>query len=177
MFGLALGTTAVWVLVDTVFIHRNATEDYKRWAWNFAKILYTVGMIWAAAAGTWYVFGTWSEELRKTMFTFPTVLLTVLTGLATGLPWIMIVTERLCPAKRPLVAGIALAQVGVLGINAVSRQVVQNINLSAVFDVFSQKIEVQWGPMAMFLIAFVIALGVLAWMLTKVVKSAANPPR
>jgi hypothetical protein len=176
MFGLALGTTAVWVLVDTVFFHRDAAEEYKRWAWNFAKILYTVGLIWAAAAGTWYVFGTWSEELRKTMFTFPTVLLTMLTALAMGLPWIMIVTERLCPAKRPLVAGIALAQVGVLGINAVSRQVVQNINLSAVFDVFSQKIEVQWGPMAMFLAAFVIGLGVLAWMLAKVVKSTANPP-
>jgi hypothetical protein len=177
MFGLALGTTAVWVLVDTVFFHRDAAEDYKRWAWNFAKILYTVGLIWTAAAGTWYVFGTWSEELRKTMFAFPTVLLTVLTGLAMGLPWIMIVTQRLCPAKRPLVAGIALAQVGVLGINAVSRQVVQNINLSAVFDIFSQKIDVQWGPMAMFLVAFVIGLGVLAWMLVKVVKSTANITR
>jgi hypothetical protein len=174
MFGLALGTTAVWALLDTVFFNRNAAEDYKRWAWNFAKILYTVGLLWAAAAGTWYVFGTWSEELRKTMFAYPTVLLTALTAVAMGLPWIMIVTERLCPAKGPLVAGIALAQVGVLGINAVSRQVVQNINLSAVFDVFSQKIEVQWGPMAMFLIAFVIGLGILAWMLTQVIKIKAN---
>jgi hypothetical protein len=177
MFGLALGTTAAWALADTVFFNRKAAEEYKRWIWKFAKIVYTVGMIWAAAAGTWYVFGTWSEELRKTMFSFPTVLLTVLTALAPGLPWIMIATENRCPAKRPLVAGIALAQLGVLGINAVSRQVVQNINLSAVFDVFSQKIEVQWGPMAMFLVAFVIGLGILAWMLAQVVKSTANQPR
>ncbi len=171
MFGLALGTTAVWLLVDTVFFNRNATDEYKSWAWKFAKILYTTSMIWAAVAGTWYVFGAWSPELRKTMFSFPTILLTVLTALAPGLPWIMIVTEGRCPAKRSLVAGIALAQIGVLGINAVSRQVVQNINLSAVFDVFSQKTEVQWGPLAMFLIAFVVGLGILAWMLAQVFKS------
>ena len=174
MFGLALGTTAVWVLVDTTYFHRDVAEDYKRWAWRFAKILYTVGMIWAAAAGSWYVFGTWSEELRKTMFGWPLIVLTVLTALAPGLPWIMIVTERLCPAKRSLVAGIALAQLGVLGVNAVSRQVVQNINLVTVgeFDVFSQKIDVQWGPMLMFLIAFVIGLGILAWMIAQVIKPA-----
>ena len=175
MFGLALGTTAVWVLVDAIFFHRDAPEEYKHWAWRFAKILYTVGMIWAAAAGTWYVFGTWSDELRKTMFSSPMLVLTVLTGMATGLPWIMIVSERLCPAKRSLVVGIALAQVGVLTINAVSRQVVQNINIGMVFDVFSQKIDVQWGPMVMFLAAFFIGLAVLAWMIMQVYKS--NPQK
>ena len=177
MFGLALGTTAVWALADTVFFNRKTAEEYNRWIWKFAKIVYTVGMIWAAAAGTWYVFGTWSEELRKTMFSFPAVLLTVLTALAPGLPWILIVTERRCPInKRLLVAGIALAQLGVLGINAVSRQVVQNVNIGMVFDVFSQKTDVQWGPMAMFLAALVIGLGILAWMLAQVLKSSANSP-
>ena len=73
-------------------------------------------------------------------------------------------------------AGIALAQLGVLGINAVSRQVVQNVNIGMVFDVFSQKTDVQWGPMAMFLAALVIGLGILAWMLAQVLKSSANSP-
>ncbi|MGD0519454.1 MAG: hypothetical protein ABSA26_18100 [Thermoguttaceae bacterium] len=176
MFGLALGTTAAWALADTVFFNRKAAEEYNRWIWKFAKIVYTLGLILAAAAGTWYVFGTWSAELRKTMFSFPAILLTVLTALAPGLPWVMIVTEKRCPAKRPLVAGIALAQLGVLGINAVSRQVVQNVNIGMVFDVFSQKTDVQWGPMAMFLAALVIGLGILAWMLAQVLKSSANSP-
>jgi hypothetical protein len=43
--------------------------------------------------------------------------------------------------------------------------------------VFSQKIEVQWGPMIMFLVAFVIGLVVLAWMIAQVIKSTANPTR
>ncbi|HEY4759284.1 MAG TPA: hypothetical protein VIH42_01755, partial [Thermoguttaceae bacterium] len=177
MFGLALGTTAVWMLVDMGFLYRNASDEFKAWAWNYAKKLYTLSMIWAAAAGTWYVFGTWSAELYKAMFTFPLIVLTVLTALAPGLPWIMIVTEKSCPAKRPLIAGIAVAQFGVLAINAISRQVVQNINLGKVFDVFSQKVDVQWGPMAMFLIAFVLGLGVVAWMIVQVVKASSNPPR
>jgi hypothetical protein len=171
MFGLAIGTTAVWILVDMEFFHTGATEDYKRWAWRFAKVLYTVSLVWVATIGSHYVFASWNEELRKTMFAWPLIVLTVLTGMATGLPWIMIVTEKLCPAKRPLVAGIFLSQVVVLAINAVSRQVVQNINIGAAFDVFSQKIDVQWGPMIMFLILFVLGLGVLAWMIAQVIKA------
>ena len=64
MFGLALGTTAVWLLVDAFCLGRqDADEAYRQWALGFARKLYTVGMIWAAAAGTWYVFGTWSADL------------------------------------------------------------------------------------------------------------------
>ena len=42
-----------------------ADEAYRQWAWGFARKLYTVGMIWAAAAGSWYVFGTWSADLAQ----------------------------------------------------------------------------------------------------------------
>ncbi len=174
MFGLALGTTAVWMLVDTTFFYRNASdeENYKLWAWNFAKKLYTTGMIWAAVAGTWYVFGTWSAELRQSMFSGPMIVLTLLTAIAPGLPWIMIVTEKRCPAKRSLVTGIALAQLGVLAINAISRQVVQNINLKMAYDIFSQDVEVQWGPMIMFLAAFVLGLAIVVWMIAQLIKTA-----
>jgi len=177
MFGLALGTTAVWVLVDTVFFFPSASEEHKTWAWSFAKKLYTAGMIWAAAAGTWYVFGAWTAELRRAMFSGTPAVLTVLTALATGLPWLMMVMEKRHPAKRLLVAGIALAQVGVLAVNAISRQVVQNINLREYFDVLGQKAELQLGPLVMFLIVFVLGLCVLAWMIHQAVKAHCNPAR
>jgi hypothetical protein len=170
MFGLALTTTAVWVLADTAFFFPDASEEYKAWAWGFAKRLYTVGMIWAAGAGTWYVFGAWTKELRQEMFSGGLIVLTVLTAVAPGLPWLMIVTEKRCPAKRPLVAGIALAQLGVLAVNAVSRQVVQNLNLKEYYDVLHQKTELQAGPLVMFLVVFVFGLCVLAWMIAQAVK-------
>jgi hypothetical protein len=180
MFGLALGTTAVWLLVDMAFFFVNADDDYKLWAWSFAKKLYTVSMVWTGVAGMWYVFGTWSAEILKSMFAWPMVVLTVLTALAPGLPWIMIFAEKrvsaelagVSPAKRTLVAGIALAQLGVLAINAISRQVVQNLNIGLAFDFFGQNVETQWGPMLMFLIVFLLGLAVLAWMIAQVIKSA-----
>ena len=64
-------------------------------------------------------------------------------------------------------AAIAFCQFGVLGINAVSRQVVQNLNLKPFLDVSAQPDDVQWGPLAMFLIVFVIGLAVVAWMLAR----------
>ena len=71
---------------------------------------------------------------------------------------------------RATVAAIALCQFGVLGVNAVSRQVVQNLNLEPFVNVSAQPTDVQWGPLAMFLIAFVIGLGVVGWMIAQIVK-------
>jgi hypothetical protein len=171
MFGLALGTTAVWLLVDVFWLAGKTTDEaYRQWALSFARKLYTLGMFWAAAAGTWYVFGTWSDELRKTMFAWPLWPLTILTAIATGLPWLLLMTANWCADKRATVAAAALCQFGVLGINAVSRQVVQNIDLKPFLDVASQPEDVQWGPLAMFLIVFVIGLAVVAWMLAQVMK-------
>ena len=65
MFTLALGTTAVWLLVDTFILAGKTTDEaYRQWALGFARHLYTFSMIWAAVAGTWYVFGTWEPWLR-----------------------------------------------------------------------------------------------------------------
>lgn len=175
MFGLALGTTAVWVVIDAVWLMSDATEAYRQWAWKFAKVLYTVSMVWTATAGAWYVFGTWSPELQESMFRFPLIVLTGLTAVASGLPWALLATEHWCNAKRATAAGLAVAQFGVLGINAVSRQVAQNLNLRPFLDVLAQPTEVQWGPLVMFLVIFVLGLCVVAWILAQVfsAKSAA----
>ena len=134
--------------------------------------IFTFGLLWTAAAGSWYVFGTWSESLRNEMLSGKLAVLTFMTGAAIGLPWLLIVTEKRWPAKRPLVVGIALAHLAVIAVNAISRQVVQNIEIGSYFDVVGQKTEVQYGPMGMFLIAFVFGLGVLAWMLTQAIKAS-----
>jgi hypothetical protein len=175
MFGLALGTTAVWVLVDAVFLTRGtADEAYQRWAWAFARKLYTFGMLWAAAAGSWYVFHAWSAVLRDTMFRWPMLLLTIATAVATGLPWLLMMTAGLCPAKRATVAAIAFCQFGVLAVNAVSRQIVQNINLKPFVEVSAQPTDVQWGPLFMFLIVFVIGVLVVGWMIAQIIKCKPN---
>ena len=173
MFGLALGTTAVWLLVDAFFLSGQTTDEaYRRWALQFGRKLYTVGMVWVAAAGTWYVFGAWPADLRATMFQWPLVVLTVVTAIAPGLPWALMMTADWCSKTRVTVAAIAFCQFGVLGVNAVSRQMVQNLNLETFLDVWAQPVAVQWGPLVMFLVVFVVGLVVIGWMIAQVRKQS-----
>jgi hypothetical protein len=185
MFGLAQTTTAVWVLADLAFFYKKAPEEYKAWAWKFAKKLYTHGMAWTVIAGSCYVFGTWSEELRLTMFRGPLVFLTALTAVATGLPWLLIVTEKRCVAKLPLTIAIVLAQVGVMALNAVSRQIVQNLNINGsvkaatgsefhILQNLDQTSVTQYGPLIMFLVVFILGLIVLGWMIRRVILETAE---
>lgn len=206
MLGLALQTTAVWLLFDAEWLGgvwhvklwhiklwhgrprpcessgtsttaeggcATIDEDYRRWAWGFAKKLYTVGLLWFAAAGSWYVFGSWSAELRESMFSWPLVVLAVGPALSPGLPWLLILFGG---RWRTVAALVALGQFGVLGVNAVSRQVVQNLNLKPYWDVYSQPVDVQWGPLAMFLVVLVIGLGVVGWMIAQIRKCDFAPP-
>jgi hypothetical protein len=172
MFGLAMETTAAWIIVDTFWLVRpTADAAYRRWAIGFARTLYTVGTIWFATAGTWYVFGTWSSEVRTEMFSGPMVLLTLAAAGSCGLPWLLLMTGGLDSKPKGTAALVALCQFGVLGANAASRQVVQNANLRPFVDVASQPIAPQWGPMAMFLIVFILGLAVIGWMIAQVIKS------
>jgi hypothetical protein len=183
MFGLALGTTAVWLVFDAEWFARGTVgDDYRRWAWRLARWLYTASAVWFAAAGSWYVFGTWSHDLRAEMFSRPLIWLTLATAAAPGVPWLLLMaagpggllrnsTARAgLPAARATAALAALCHFGVLAVNAVSRQVVQNLDLKPYLDVTGQHEVVQWGPLVMFLAVFVIGLAVVAWMIAQVVK-------
>jgi len=193
MFGLALGTTAAWIVLDAAWlgarppsaVQKNlppsavsnqvtglgAAElwDCRRWAFGFAWKLYTVGMIWASAAGLWYVLFTWSAALQSRMFNQPWLPLMLLTAVAPGLPWLLLWRER-NEFRSTMAPVIALAQFGVLAVNAVSRQAVQNINLGKYLDVSSQPLDVQWSPLILFLVVFVLGLAVVGWMLAQIVK-------
>ena len=168
MFGLALTTTGAYTVVDAAFFAGKETAEYRQWAVIFALKLYTVGIIWFAIMGSWYVFGTWSADLRQTMFGGPSLILTLLTMLGPGLPWLLIVAQRRGVTRRlALLTGVA--QFGVLALNAVSRQIVQNTELGKYLNVTVEQVNMQWSPLVLFLVLFVAGLGVVIWMVTKVV--------
>jgi len=97
------------------------------------------------------------------------VMLTVATALSPGLPWLLI----LCFEHRGRmgVALIAVAHLGVLGLNVAARQVVQNMNLKPYYDVYAQPTAVEWSPMALFLTAFVFMVAVVGWMIVKIARN------
>nr|BAL58464.1 hypothetical conserved protein [Candidatus Acetothermum autotrophicum] len=100
MFGLALTTVAAYTVFDAGVFARRESPEYKSWAAGFAFTLYTVGLVWFAAMGSWYVFGTWPADARAQMLSMPLGILTALTALGPGLPWLLLLAQRRRLHKR-----------------------------------------------------------------------------
>lgn len=174
MFGLALTTTAVYGVVDAAYFAGQETPDYKSWVARFAFGLYTLGLLWFAVTGSWYIFGALEAEERAVLLGFPVLILTVLTALAPGLPWLLLLMGRR-GITRGLAFGVGLAQFGVLALNAVSRQILQNAELAPFLDVTAEQVNVQWSPLILFLVLFVAGLGLVVWMVRQVVRAGRQP--
>ncbi len=170
MFGLAMTTTAVFVAFDSAYLRRGETsEDYRKWAASFAFLLYAVGMLWFAAMGSWYVFGameksTVAEIVKHPVFT----LLFGLTAVSPGIVFLILLVGRKGLTKKSVIAA-ALLQLIVLSLNAVSRQWVQNTEISRYEDVAALPVNTQWSPMIIFLILFLFGIGVVGWMVAKII--------
>jgi hypothetical protein len=177
MFGLALTTTATWIAFDAGWFARRESDAYRTWAKEFAWKLYTVGMAWFAVVGVWYSLGTWTAATKAAMFQSPWVVLTVVTAIAPGAVWALLWhsrnrTGQISPRNAAL---IGLAQFGVLGINAASRQVVQHLESGPYCNLLNQPTATQWSPLVIFLAVFVLGLGLVAWMIWQVAKLPAKP--
>ncbi len=175
MFGLALVTVSAYVVVETAFFAGRESPDYRQWAAGFAPKLATLGVIWFALAGSWYVFLAMAATSRAALMGGPLVALTAVTALSIGLPWLLILAQRR-GITRPLAILTGLAQFGVLALNAISRQVVQNTEIGRYVDVSAQQVNLQLTPLLVFLLLFVLGLGVVLWMIGKVIAASRPAP-
>ena len=176
MFGLALTTTAAWVVVDAGWFAGRESDDYQRWVRRFAWKLYALGIAWFAAAGSWYVFGTWSDATKAVMLKQPWVTLTAATALAPGAVWLLLLLSRGGQERigRLLAALVGLAQFGVVLLNAASRQVVQHLEISATYNILEKPARVQWTPLAIFLAIAVSGVVVAGWLIYQVARLPAK---
>lgn len=177
MFGLGLATTAAWVAFDSAWFARRESENYCDWAKRFAWRLYLGGVAWFAVAGAWYSFGTWTPATKQAMFHGPWIVLTAVTAVAPGtvaaLLWLARTREG--PIGRGWASLVGLAQFGVLGINAASRQFVQHLEVAPYYNITRQSTETQWSALILFLIVFFFGLGVVAWMIRQVAILPSQP--
>jgi len=171
MLGLALGTTAAWAVFDAAWFARRESDDYRRWAARLARWLFVGSAVWTGIAGTCYIACGWSASLRQTMFSGPLLVLTAVTGVAPLVPAVWMWLRRQPLISRGEAALLALAQLLVLAVNAISRQVVQNLELRPYLDVAVQPTNVQWSPVIVFLLLCVAGRGVSAWMGAKAVEA------
>ncbi|HEX9780505.1 MAG TPA: hypothetical protein VGB20_04750 [bacterium] len=163
MFGLAIMTTAVYILVETRTAARGESEDYRRWAARAASRLHGLGLVWFGAMGAWYVFGTLEARVTGAIAGTPGLL--AASAASAALPVLVWALMRRAAAGPVAVWPVAAAQAAVLIANAVSRQWVQSIELAHVFRPEELRVSAQWGPMAAFLVLFAAGLAVVAWML------------
>ncbi len=169
MLGLAITTTAVFIAFDAMFFKRRDTSDeYKRWAGRFSFLLYTVGLVWFAAMGSWYIFGALEKSTLNEVGGQPLVyFLFALTAVSPGCVLAVLFTQRNGLKKGAIILA-SILQVVVLSLNAISRQWVQNVEIFRYEDVSKLPVNTQWSPMISFLILFVIGLAVVGWMIAKI---------
>jgi cytochrome bd-type quinol oxidase subunit 2 len=164
VLGLAMGTTAAWAVVDSAWFASRESDDYRRWAARFARWLYVGAFLWTAVAGTCYMLLGWRPEIRQAMFSMPWAPLTAVTGAAMLAPLAWLWIRRRDSVSRGAAALVGLLQFLVLAVNAVSRQVVQNLELKPYLDVAAQPTNTQWSAVVVFLVLFVAGLAGVAWM-------------
>ncbi|MHA2621729.1 MAG: hypothetical protein V2G42_09230 [bacterium JZ-2024 1] len=75
-------------------------------------------------------------------------------------PLLLLMFSRGRASTRFAVA-IAVSQFDVLALNAISRQRVQNLELSPVLDLTAEPVHLQLNPLIVFLVLFVAGLAVI----------------
>jgi hypothetical protein len=173
MFGLALTTVAAYIAADSGWCAARESDEYRKAAPMIALKLATVGVVWFALAGSWYAFGTWPKPVYDVMFDGWHAVLTGLTAIAIGLPWLLIAAWaiRRKPLSRPGAFLIGLTQFGAIGLNAISRQIKQNLDIARHLDLATEPVHIEWSPLILFLVLFVATLAVVVWILMKVAGS------
>ena len=175
MFGIAMMTTSVYIAIDAMYFKKASTSaEYKTWAGKFAFGFFTAGMVWFAVMGSWYIFGEIDKYTLAQLHGDPIMhAVFLLTAISPGLVWIAMFLQRNGVKKSSTIMAVC-GQLAVLTLNAVSRQWVQNTELMRYRDLSKEAVNMQWSPMVIFLVLFVVGLGVIAWMISKVMAVEKN---
>jgi len=171
MVGLAMLTTGAWTAIDAAWFKGDRPDSYQTWAGRMTRWLSVGGALIFWAVGAWYIFGLWTPEARAEILSGGS-LIAILASAALPLAVIILsfVGGDLVGKSRSWATGIYVAQFALIGSYAISRQLLQNYNLTGVADIFGET-NTQWSPLILFLLCFVFALAVVFWMLKIVVGS------
>lgn len=166
MFGIAIMTTAVYALFDANYFAKKESDNYKLWVPKFSLKLYILGMMVYAAFGSWYIFYSLDNEFRHLMLSNPIALITWFTALSPLLPFLCIL-KQYNGIRAFFTFYAVLFHLVFLALNAISRQLLQNIELYKYFDVSQEKINLQLSPLIIFVALFAITLIAAIYLISK----------
>jgi hypothetical protein len=174
-FGLAFTTLAAYMVFDAAVFAGKESPEYRAAVPLIALKTGSAGLVLYAAFGAAYFMGALPKATQAYMLGGWHGWLVVLTAASVGLPWLLLMLQLRGP-RLPLAIGALVLQVVALALNAVSRQIVQNVELKPYMDVASELVHTQWDTLILFLVLFVAGLGVLFWMVAKVVQANRRAP-
>ncbi len=166
-FGLALTTTAAWFAFDAHVLAGRERVEYRRWVPGFSLILYVIGVA-VSGAGSLYYLNFGPAGMKELLLSPAMLPLTIATAALPLLPLLLILLQR-GRLSTALAWFTGISQFLVLGLHAIVRQIVQNWQLRPYLDVTSETVKLQLSPLVMFLLAFLLTVGALAWMILKLV--------
>ena len=168
MLGMAVTTTAVYIAVDAAFFAKKDAEAFRAGLGKNAAVLYAAGALIYAVTGYWYIFGALDKSVSEAIWSSGGFsALTVITGVLPAVVLVLMAVQ-FRGLKRPLVLTAAIAQALVLAANAVSRQIVQNIETGKYLDVSKGMVNTQWSTLILFLLVFAAGAGVIIWMIRQI---------
>lgn len=167
-FGLAFIVLAAYIFLDAKALAGRETAEYRAWGAKAARNVALLALLVFAIGGFPYIFVATPEAIRAALMSPPHLFFAL--G-AMGLPLLaalmVIFGARGGPGLAWLIAVLAFLAIGV---NAIVRQIVQNLRLAPYIDFAAEPVNMQLSPLLLFLVLFVAGLGVIAWMVAKVVQ-------
>lgn len=177
MVGLAMLTTGAWTSIDAAWFKGDRPESYQTWAGRMTRWLAVGGALLFWGVGAWYIFGLWTPETRADILSGGSLIAILVSAvLPLGVIVLAFVGGDRIGKSRGWSTMVYASQFAMLASYAISRQLVQNYNLSGTADIFGET-NTQWSPLIAFLVSFVFMLAMVAWMLKIVVGSKAETPK
>ena len=168
-FGLALTTTAAYLAFDGAMLAGREDDSYRSWTKGFAPKLYSIALAVYGIGGLLYAAG-WEGGLREYMTSGAALPFAALAAVGPAIPLLLLFIGRNAAGGTMGLLAI-LAQFLVLGLHAIARQLAQNFRLAPWLDLTTDPVKMQIGPLLMFLISFVVGLGVLGWIIGRLVEA------
>ncbi len=168
MFGMALATTAVFMAVDAAYFTKKDAVAYRAGLGKFTAFLYALGALIYAVMGNLYIFNTLDNAVAEVLWSSGGLsVLTIITGILPAIVLVLMAIQ-VKGLKKPLVLAAAIGQALVLAANAISRQVVQNIETGRYVDVSAGIVNTQWSTLILFLLVFIAGVAIIIWMLRQI---------
>jgi len=165
MFGLGLITAGVWSVFDAHFLTRqkDAPATYRQWTTTLACLLTFIG----AAILTYTEYVVKADVFPTLVVAYPYFGWVLLLACVT---FVLLLLAKTGSAK--FVAFAAVSHFLTLATFGIIRQIGQNAGMAKYsgIDVSDLPEAVQWDPLIVFLVLFLLGAGVIAWMVVQCVK-------